>query len=140
MVVCFDRHYPESIRSTVGAITEYSAEAASTTLRHLLSTVRQVELPDQYSRWPPRNTWGSTTWTAARPLTALPPSWASVRRISAAFFSEIDGKRFTQYLSGLRIEKAKQLPKKQPARSNGLCRPLCSLRLQIAVNCDKVFL
>lgn len=27
-------------------------------------------------------------------------------------FSEIDGKRFTQYLSGLRIEKAKQLPKK----------------------------
>lgn len=61
VVVCFDRHYPESIRSTVGAITEYSAEAASTTLRHLLSTVRQVELPDQYSRWPPRNTWGSTT-------------------------------------------------------------------------------
>lgn len=55
-------------------------------------------------------------------------------------FSEIDGKRFTQYLSGLRIEKAKQLPKKQPARSNGLCRPLCSLRLQIAVNCDKVSL
>lgn len=55
-------------------------------------------------------------------------------------FSEIDGKRFTQYLSGLRIEKAKQLPKKQPARSNGLCRPLYSLRLQIAVNCDKVSL
>ena len=27
-------------------------------------------------------------------------------------FSEIDGKRFTQYLSDLRIEKAKQLPKK----------------------------
>lgn len=25
-------------------------------------------------------------------------------------FSEIDGKRFTQYLSGLRIEKAKHLP------------------------------
>lgn len=25
-------------------------------------------------------------------------------------FSEIDGKRFTQYLSGLHIEKAKQLP------------------------------
>ena len=85
VVVRFDRHYPESIRSTVGAITEYSAEAASTTLRHLLSTVRQVDLPDQDSRWPPRNTWGSTTWTAARPLTALPPSWASVRCISAAF-------------------------------------------------------
>ena len=45
VVVCFDRHYPESIRSTVGAITEYSEEAASTTLRHLLSTIRQVELP-----------------------------------------------------------------------------------------------
>jgi len=76
VVVCFDRHYPESIRSTVGAITEYSEEAASTTLRHLLSTVRQAELPE----------------------------------------------------------------KKQPARSSGLCRPLCSLRLQIAVNCDKVSL
>lgn len=41
-------------------------------------------------------------------MTALPPSWASVRRISAVF-SEIDGKRFTQYLSDLRIEKAKLL-------------------------------
>ena len=55
-------------------------------------------------------------------------------------FSEIDGKRFTQYLSGLRIKKQSSCRKKQPARSNGLCRPLCSLRLQIAVNCDKVSL
>ena len=51
-------------------------------------------------------------------------------------FSEIDGKRFTQYLSGLRIKKQSSCRKKQPARSNGLCRPLCSLRLQIAVNCE----
>lgn len=55
-------------------------------------------------------------------------------------FSEIDGKRFTQYLSGLRIKKQSSCRKKQPARSSGLCRPLCSLRLQIAVNCDKVSL
>ena len=38
-------------------------------------------------------------------MTALPPSWSYLSRI----FSEIDGKRFTQYLSDLRIEKAKQL-------------------------------
>ena len=49
VVVCFARHCPESIRSTVGAITEYSEEAASTTLRHLLSTIRQVELPEKSS-------------------------------------------------------------------------------------------
>ena len=140
VVVCFDRHYPESIRSTVGAITEYSAEAASTTLRHLLSTVRQVELPDQYSRWPPRNTWGSTTWTAARPLTALPPSWASVRCSSAAFSVRSMERGSRSISAAFASKKQSSCRKKQPARSNGLCRPLCSLRLQIAVNCDKVSL
>lgn len=32
-------------------------------------------------------------------------------------FSEIDGKRFTQYLSGLRIKKAKHLPKKTACKA-----------------------
>ena len=36
-------------------------------------------------------------------------------------FSEIDGKRFTQYLSGLRIEKAKQLPKKNSLQGAAVC-------------------
>ncbi len=36
-------------------------------------------------------------------------------------FSEIDGKRFTQYLSGLRIEKAKQLPKKNSLQGATVC-------------------
>ena len=36
-------------------------------------------------------------------------------------FSEIDGKRFTQHLSGLRIEKAKRLPEKNSLQGAAIC-------------------
>lgn len=110
VVVCFDRHYLESICSTVGAITEYSEEAASTTLCHLLSTVRQVELPDQDNRWPPRNTWGEHYMDSGPALDGVAAQLGISPSYLSRIFSEIDGKRFTQYLSGLCIKKAKQLP------------------------------
>ena len=49
--------------------------------------------------------WGSTIWTAPSRSTEPPRSSSYLSRI----FSEVDGKRFTQYLSDLRIEQAKRL-------------------------------
>lgn len=53
--------------------------------------------------------WGSTIWTAPSRSTAPPRSWVSARSYLSRIFSEVDGKRFTQYLSDLRIEQAKRL-------------------------------
>lgn len=159
------------IRSTVGAITEHSEEAASTTLRHLLSTIRQAELPDQdtldccqmlaselqelnrtyrgklgafapegdpltdayyeqlcaYLRAAVQEIFTNLDNRQRRYLLAAKKyvgehymdSSLSLDGVAAQLgispsylsriFSEIDGKRFTQYLSDLRIEKAKQL-------------------------------
>lgn len=159
------------IRSTVGAITEHSEEAASTTLRHLMSTIRQAELPDQdtldccqmlaselqelnrtyrgklgafapegdpltdayyeqlcaYLRAAVQEIFTNLDNRQRRYLLAAKKyvgehymdSSLSLDGVAAQLgispsylsriFSEIDGKRFTQYLSDLRIEKAKLL-------------------------------
>ncbi len=138
VVVCFDRHYPESIRSTVGAITEYSEEAASTTLRHPPLTRPAGGAARSGQSLAAKKYVGEHYMDSGPSLDSVAAQLGISPSYLSRIFSEIDGKRFTQYLSGLRIE-AKHLPK-QLARSNGLCRPLCSLRLQIAVNCDKVSL
>ena len=159
------------IRSTVVTITEHSEEAAVTTLHHLLSTIRQAELPAQdtldccqmlagelqelnrtyrgklgafapegdpltdayyeqlcaYLRAAVQEIFTNLDNRQRKYLLAAKKyvgehymdSSLSLDGVAAQLgispsylsriFSEIDGKRFTQYLSDLRIEKAKQL-------------------------------
>ena len=159
------------IHQTVGGITDYSEEAAVTTLQHLLSTIRRAELPGQETLACCRMLAGEMQELSRAyrgKLGAFAPEedapteeyyrqmhaylHAAVREIftnldnrqrkyllaakkyvgehymdstlsldgTAAqlgisppylsrIFSEVDGKRFTQYLSDLRIEQAKRL-------------------------------
>ena len=73
---------------------------------------------------------GKVEKSGGRPCCCLPEPWHKL----ASLLAKVPAPARNA------IKYSSEHSKKQPVRSNGLCRLLCGLHLQIAVNCDKMSL